>query len=70
MLHPQIDYYFPFITFFYGALILFVLTHPKLVEVGKNKMPEAYKQLQAHQGLAWLCFVVGGLWSIQNIWLA
>lgn len=66
----QLDAFFPFFVFFYGALITFVLHVPALVEISEQRMPpQVHAQLKAHRLLAIVCLVVGGLWSLQNLWL-
>jgi hypothetical protein len=63
----KIDYFFPFVVFSYGIFIVFVLENKTLASLGKGRLPDLYGQLSAHKGLAWLCFWVGGLWSLQNV---
>jgi len=63
----QIDFVFPFFVFFYGILILFVVENKALTRIGRARLSEQFSQLTAHKPLAWLCFWVGGIWSLQNI---
>ncbi len=65
----KLDYLFPFIVFFYGLLLLLVLENPVLVKIGEERLGAAFQHLSRHKGLAWICFFVGGLWSIQNVYL-
>lgn len=59
-----IDYIFPFVVFFYGLLVLIVLEIPV-----QKIMKPSFHRLNAHKPLAWICFFVGGLWSLQNVLL-
>ena len=66
----QIDFIFPFVILAYGFLITFVLSWPRLVVLAEERLPAPLlKQLMAHRALALVCLLVGGLWSLQNIWL-
>ncbi len=65
----KLDFYFPFLVFFYGLVMMIVLEVPYLLALAKNKMPEQCAQFERHRGIATLSFYVGGLWSLQNIWL-
>ena len=70
MNYQVLDYYFPFIVLFYGLIVSFVLNTPTLVRLAENRLdPRLREQFLAHRGLAILCLVVGGAWSLQNIWL-
>jgi hypothetical protein len=65
-----LDYVFPFYVFFYGALITFVLHQPQLQRLAQERFPaELRQQMESHRALALLCLLVGGLWSLQNLWL-
>lgn len=65
----EIDFYFPFFVFFYGLVLLIVLEIPALATLAKKRMPEQYAQFEKHKKLALLSLFVGGLWSLQNMWL-
>jgi len=67
MYATKLDFFFPFFVFFYGILVVFVLEAGVLKKLGLAQMPFQYAQLGAHKSLAWLCFWVGGLWSLQNL---
>ena len=67
-----LDFIFPFVSFFYGSLVLFVLELPlfkKLTQKNETSLlaVSLREQLQVHKPLAWICFFVGGLWSLQNL---
>jgi hypothetical protein len=67
----KLDEVFPHCIFFYGILVVFVGESrwlKKLTFVNPNVTQNSYFQgFMAHQGLAWICFWVGGLWSLQNL---
>ncbi|MCC2680255.1 MAG: hypothetical protein K0R29_2831 [Pseudobdellovibrio sp.] len=63
-----LDFYFPFIVFFYGLVMNFVLEIPALMELARKRMPSQYVTFQNHRKIAVLSLFVGGLWSLQNIW--
>lgn len=66
----QLDFIFPFVVFFYGALLTFVLNHSHLMAIAERKMPRPIlDQMKAHRALAWFCLVIGFFWSLQNLWL-
>lgn len=65
----QLDFLFPFIVFFYGFFVVVVLETPALARLGREKMAIAYEGLSRRRGLAWISFFVGGLWSLQNLWI-
>jgi len=66
-----LDFYFPFVVFFYGFLVSIVSAIPHLMRIGEERMPEKYmQQLQAHKGLALFCLIIGSLWSMQNLLVA
>lgn len=64
-----LDYIFPFIVFFYGLLVLIVLEIPIFINAQRNMSNYFVDQLKSHKPLAWICFFVGGLWSLQNLLL-
>jgi hypothetical protein len=66
----EIDLLFPFFVFAYGASVTFVLHIPALIRVAENQLPPAMlSQIQAHRHLAFVCLLVGSLWSLQNLLL-
>lgn len=68
MTPQKLDFIFPFVVFFYGLLMVFVLENPVLARIGQERMGAAYANLTRHKNLAWVCFFVGGLWAAQNVW--
>ena len=65
-----LDYYFPFLVFFYGLVILFVLEIPQLVALAKKEMPSHLESFERHRKLAIIFVWTGGLWSLQNLWFS
>ncbi len=65
-----IDFYFPFIVFFYGLAINFVLEIPYLVALARKEMPSHYATLEKHRKIAIFSLYLGGVWSLQNIWFS
>lgn len=68
MTPEKLDFIFPFAVFFYGLLMVVVLENPVLARLGQERMGAAYANLTKHKSLAWVCFFVGGLWAVQNLW--
>lgn len=66
----ELDFYFPFIVFSYGAVMTFVLANPVLMKIARERLPEPHlSRFTSHQTLGWICVAVGGLWSLQNLWI-
>lgn len=66
----KLDFYFPFIVFFYGLVASLVLEIPALIAIARKEMPSHYANLVAHQKIAWISLFVGGVWSLQNLWFS
>ena len=67
----NIETYFPYIVFVYGTILFFVLTNPKLEQIALDRLPQAsWSYLKAHQPIAAISVIVGGMWILQRIWLA
>jgi hypothetical protein len=64
----QLDYIFPFFMFSYGILVTFVLENKALQRLAAERQFSPMQGLVAHRGLAFICVVCGGLWSLQNLW--
>ena len=62
-----LDYYFPFVVFSYGFIVLLAVEGPFLRPLVDYQTNLFILQLKAHAPLAWICFFVGGLWSVQNL---
>lgn len=70
MTPEKLDLIFPFFVFAYGAVMTLVLNTPLLSELAETRLPYAMsQQLKAHRGLGLICLIVGGAWSLQNLWL-
>lgn len=66
----QLDFAFPFFVFGYGILMLAVLNNRRIAQVAEQRLTtELWSSLQSKKLLAYVCFFVGGLWSLQNLWL-
>ncbi len=70
MNYQQLDLIFPFIMFGYGAVITLVLSSEKLMKIAEERMPAYRDRLVGAQVLANLSLWLGGLWILQNLWLA
>ena len=69
MTYHQLDQIFPFIVFGYGLIMTFVLNMPELLKIGNDRFPkEVMTMFQSHRVIALVSLVVGGLWSLQNLW--
>ena len=62
-----LDFIFPFLVFFYGILMIFVIENKGLDKLARQRMPEMAATLRSHRGLAYTSLFVGGLWSLQNL---
>lgn len=67
MLSAWMSFALPLIAFTYGILLIFVIHHPRLREIGIRQRPELFRRLESRRVLAWVCFCVGALWSLQNL---
>ena len=69
MNYKEIDMIFPFVVFAYGFVMTFVLHTPLFMEIADRRVPiQLIQQFKAHRILGLLSLVVGGLWSLQNLW--
>ena len=66
----KLDFYFPFLMFFYGLAINFILEFPYLVAMARKEMPSQYATLEKHRQIAIFSLYIGGLWSLQNMWFS
>ncbi len=66
----RLDQLFPFIVLGYGALLTIALNSPSLWQIARQKLPANLLALLAsHRLIGWVCLGVGGIWSLQNLWL-
>jgi hypothetical protein len=63
----QLDFIFPFFVFTYGVCLTLILESKILDKIASRKMPAYHQTMISHKALAWVCFYVGGLWSLQNL---
>ena len=70
MTYKELDFLFPFLVLFYGALMTFVLNSPRLMQIAEKRFPqELLQQVNMHRTLGIFSLVLGGLWSLQNLWI-
>lgn len=67
MRHETLDFIFPFIVFFYGIIMVFVLENQALQKLANQRMPQMGATLRSHKNLAWVCLFIGGFWCLQNL---
>ncbi len=63
----QIDNLFPYVLFFYGFIVVLAVELPTLKKLQTAQAQLFRTRLEPKLGLAWICFWVGGLWSVQNL---
>lgn len=69
MTTSQLDFYFPFIVFFYGVLILFMMDFPAFRRVRQGfVLPEIWNNPHGRK-LLYSMTLFCGLWSLQNLLL-
>lgn len=62
----QLDFYFPFVVFFYGVLVLFLVDFPAFQKVRRNfVLPSVWEGPSGRRLLYGMTFFCG-LWSLQN----
>lgn len=67
----QLDFIFPFILFFYGALLTIVLHQDRLMNLAEQYVPEKIRsQMKSHRILAVFCLISGFFWSLQVLWFS
>ena len=70
MTYKELDFIFPFIVLAYGFIMTVSLNSNFLVKIANEKFPpQLVQQMNMHRGLGLVCLLVGGLWSLQNLWL-
>ena len=66
----ELDSIFPFIVFFYGAFMTLVTSLPSLRQKAENAMnQELVEWFYGHRVLGLICLFVGGLWSLQRLFI-
>lgn len=70
-LPSALDAAFPYVCFFYGAMMTVVLNLPTLVRLADERLPaDLVARWKSHRGLAQVCLWVGAAWILQNIWIS
>jgi hypothetical protein len=69
MTHSDLDLIFPFVVFAYGAVMTLVLNMRFFMDLADQRFPQQLvQQLNAHRGIGFVCLLIGGVWSLQNLW--
>lgn len=64
----ELDFYFPYLVFFYGTIMTLVTHMPFLAKQAEPSFsPELLQWFYGHRVLGLVCLCVGGLWSVQRI---
>jgi hypothetical protein len=63
------DFYFPFVVFFYGFLLVLVHESPMFSRLGETHLGPLWQNIRSRRFFSWICFFFGGLWSLQNLWI-
>lgn len=63
----ELDFFFPFLVFFYGFLIVFVLEAPLWARGLSDSGRRLLQHLEPKRKFAWSCLVIGAFWSLQNL---
>ena len=64
----KLDFYFPWVVFFYGFLLILVLENDFIMEKVGRLQPQLIQRLAPRRQWAWICLFVGGFWTLQNAW--
>lgn len=67
MTPEKLDFYFPFVVFFYGFLILIVIENPLFQRVLERAGRGSWLDIGHRRTFAWISFFAGGIWSLQNL---
>lgn len=65
----KLDLIFPYFPFLYGFFYLIVSESRLFKDKGEQYLKFYYSTFLAHKPLAILCFFVGGIWIVQNIYV-
>lgn len=66
----QLDFYFPFIVFFYGVLMLFVMDSPAFQNLRQKFVLQSPWGTPSGRQFLYMMTFFCGLWSLQNLVLA
>ena len=65
----QLDMIFPFVVFVSGLILTLILNSDFFLKLAEERLPrQMYNHFVGHRFMAVAFLVVGGLWSLQNIW--
>lgn len=65
----QLDFYFPFIMFFYGILMIFVMDNPVFVRLQSQFSGGAFGHVRRKAKFIWTLVIFSGLWAAQNLFI-
>lgn len=66
----QLDFIFPFVLLFYGVVVSVCANLPVFERIASQSgLEEQYQALKAKQLFGLVCLGLGGVWSLQNLWL-
>jgi hypothetical protein len=63
MAMSQLDFYFPFLMFFYGILMIFMMDNPAFLRLHSG----IFGQVRREAKFLWFVVVFSGLWAAQNL---
>ncbi len=64
----DLDFYFPYLVLFYGAIMTLVTHLPHLQQQAERTFNHDFLQrFYGHRLLGVVCLFVGGLWSLQRL---
>ena len=67
----ELDFFFPFIVFFYGIVMITVTSLPIFHKLAHEKMSaDMVERFYGHRLLGWVCGFVGALWLLQRAFIA
>lgn len=66
----ELDLYFPYIVLCYGIIMTLVTQMPHLMEKAQESMnQELIQWFYGHRVIGSVCLYVGGLWSLQRLFV-
>jgi hypothetical protein len=70
MQYHELDRIFPYVIFCYGLIMTFILNSEFFLKLAEEKLPRPlYLNFMSHRLMGFICLIVGGLWSLQNLWI-
>ncbi len=63
----QLDFYFPFLMFFYGILMIFVMDNPVFLRLHHSFTGGVFGQARREAKFLWVLVIVSGFWALQNL---